>query len=102
MDGHAEKTYAAINGAWDAAGLAGRNVLTTPGATEAIEAVAAYCVSVGWPEGLSPMGPGSQDTWLRWLHILSHSVEESGHGLAHANLERALQRVALEALQSHR
>jgi hypothetical protein len=95
-----DRTYESVNAAWDAAGLAGRNVLTTPGAAEAVGAVTAYCVSVGWPDGVPPMGPGDHDTWWRWLHVLSHCVERGGHGVAHAKLEQDLQRVALAALPS--
>lgn len=97
-----DQTYARINATWDASGLAGRKVLSTPGAAEAIEAVRLHCVSLGWPETLPPMGPVDRDTWSHWLHILSHSVEERGHGPAHAHLEQGLQAVALAALRSHR
>lgn len=91
-----EQHYEAINRAWQEAGLAGRRVLDTPGWQTAVEAVRRYCESVGW--SAPPVGPVARDTWSHWLHILSHTLHEGGHGRAHADLEGQLQSLALDAL----
>jgi uncharacterized membrane protein (DUF2068 family) len=75
------------------AGLSTRQVKATPGHEAAVEAVTQYV------DGRT-MGPTSQDTWGKWLHILSHHVYQGvdGHSLDHAKLELRLVELAIVAL----
>lgn len=88
--------YDKINTAWREAGLEGRRVLDTPGWQAAEAAVRRYCEGVGWTA--PPMGPGGKDTWFNWLHILSHCLDDGGHGLTHAECELELAELAIAAL----
>jgi hypothetical protein len=85
--------YDKINSMLIEAGISGRRVNATPGHEAAVEAVTRSV------DGRT-MGPTSQDTWDKWLHILSHHVDpgEDGHGIEHANLELRLVELAIAAL----
>jgi hypothetical protein len=78
-----EQVYETIGKAWKEAGLAGRQVFATLGWHAAEEAVRQHCDAAGWTGPL--WGPGYEDTWANWLHILLHSIDEAeGHTPARA------------------
>lgn len=79
--------YDQINAAWREADLIDRRVMDTPGWQAAVVSLTEYSKQRGWLA--SPMGPVAGDTWVHWLHILSHCLED-GHGVAHAKCEMQL------------
>lgn len=88
--------YDEVNALLREVGLIDQRVIETPGWQ-----VAVASVQQQWEErgraGL-PMGPVAGDTWSRWLHILSHCLED-GHGLSHARCELQLAHRVIAALQ---
>lgn len=92
----ATTVYEQINAAWREADLIDRRVMDTPGRQDAVAAVAEYYRERGRVG--PPMGPAAGDTWIRWLHVLSHSLEE-GHGLTHARCELLLTELVITALR---
>jgi hypothetical protein len=94
----AQAVYDQISEAWREAGLIHRRVMDTPGWEAAVASVRKYAAEHRWP--LSPMGPIRRDTWINWLHILSHKLED-GHGVRHANCELEIAKLAIGVLSPH-
>jgi hypothetical protein len=96
-----DEVYAAIARAWDAAGLKRRRVFDTPGYEAAVEALDRRLRAAGWVGPL--IGPGANDTWPNFVHILAHKMlKGQGHILAHAKLELELVELAIAVLGAHR
>lgn len=95
MSEQAIAIYAAANELLIKAGLMDRLVMQTPRWEAAAAAVQAYWTARG--RAGPPMGPGTGDSWSKWLHVASHSLSGE-HGTEHAACELELVRLAIFAL----
>jgi|SRR5215469_4541674 len=99
--------YDATNELLRDAGLISKGVMETVGWQTAVDDVMMYCGTFSTSKALS--GPGSNDSWWRWIEIISHELWRATpegfhnpHDVGHAEIFQQMAKIVINALNSER